>query len=75
MDTCRSILVSKKISDLLARAHIELAPDSYAVTQRFAELIIDECAQALWTDECFTSDLAMEQFNDNRKKIKRHFEG
>lgn len=67
--------MSKKISDLLARAHIEHAPDSYVVTQRFAELIIDECAQALWTDECFTSDLAMEEFNENRKKIKQHFEG
>lgn len=28
---------------LLAQAHIEFAPDSRAVTSRFAELIVKEC--------------------------------
>ena len=30
---------------LLAQAHNEFAPDSKAVTKRFAELIVRECAQ------------------------------
>ena len=39
----------------------------------FAELIIQESCQALWTKECHMSDLAVEEFNRNSKKIKRHF--
>jgi putative heme degradation protein len=40
---------------------------------RFAELIIAECIDSLWSDECQTSDLAAEEFNRNSKKIKQHF--
>lgn len=36
--------MSEQIEKLLAQAHIELAPDSKAVTNRLAELIIRECA-------------------------------
>ena len=41
--------------------------------QKFAELIVKECAQSLWTDECHVSDLAIEEFNSNSKRIKEHF--
>ena len=41
--------------------------------QKFAELIIQECITALRTDECNYSDLAVEEFTRNRKRIRKHF--
>jgi hypothetical protein len=41
--------------------------------ERFAELIIKQCAKSLWTEECHTSDLALEEFERNSAKIKEHF--
>jgi len=40
---------------------------------KFAELIVRECAKSLWTEECHTSDLALEEFERNSAKIKEHF--
>jgi len=42
-------------------------------TEKFAELIVKECVQALWTEECNYSDLAIEDFNKNQRKILGHF--
>ena len=39
----------------------------------FAELIVKECMESLWTEECHTSDLAVEDYNRNCRKIKQHF--
>ena len=41
--------------------------------EKFAELIIKQCAKSLWTEECHTSDLALEEFERNCAKIKEHF--
>ena len=41
--------------------------------EKFAELIVQECAESLWTEECYTSDLALKEFEKNSKKIKLHF--
>jgi hypothetical protein len=41
--------------------------------QKFAELIVRECAKSLWTEECHNSDLALEEFERNSAKIKEHF--
>jgi len=41
--------------------------------KKFAELLIKECIKSLWTEECHTSDLAVEEYNRNSKKIKQHF--
>ena len=41
--------------------------------EKFAELIVRECADSLWTEECYNSDLALEEFEKNSKKIKEHF--
>ena len=41
--------------------------------EKFAELIIKQCAKSLWTEECHTSDLALEEFERNSAKIKEHF--
>ena len=42
-------------------------------TEKLAELIIQECAKSLWTEECHNSDLALEEFERNSAKIKEHF--
>jgi hypothetical protein len=39
----------------------------------FSDLIIKQCVQSLWTEECHTSDLAHEEFTRNSRKIKEHF--
>jgi hypothetical protein len=41
--------------------------------EKFAELIIKQCAKSLWTEECHNSDLALEEFERNSAKIKEHF--
>lgn len=40
---------------------------------KFTELIVKECMESLWTEECHTSDLAAEDYNRNCSKIKQHF--
>jgi hypothetical protein len=45
----------------------------YFDKEKFAELIIQECAKSLWTEECHNSDLALEEFERNSAKIKEHF--
>ena len=45
----------------------------YPDLEKFAELIIQECAKSLWTEECHNSDLALEEFERNSAKIKKHF--
>jgi hypothetical protein len=46
---------------------------SQQVYEKFAELIVRECAKSLWTEECHNSDLALEEFERNSAKIKQHF--
>ena len=46
--------------------------DSKELT-KFAELIVRECVESLWTEECYTSDLALKEFLKNSKKINLHF--
>ena len=41
--------------------------------EEFAELIVQECIWALWTEECRTSDLASEEYTRGSNKIKEHF--
>jgi hypothetical protein len=48
--------------------------DSTVMT-KFAELIVQECIWALWTEECRTSDLASEEYTRGSNKINDHFWG
>ena len=40
--------------------------------EKFALLIVRECVKSLWTEECYNSDLALEEFNRKAAKIKQH---
>ena len=41
--------------------------------EKFAELIIEECELAFWSEECRVSDLAYEEYCTNCRKIQEHF--
>ena len=72
--------MNERIRQLLNEATVGLEPDlspQRTVTlnemEKFAELIVRECAESLWTEECYTSDLALKEFLKNSKKINLHF--
>lgn len=41
--------------------------------QIYSESIVNECIKLLWTEECNTSDLALEAYNSKVNLIKQHF--
>ena len=55
------------------KRQISLNTELRTFSKFFAELIVKECAESLWTEECYNSDLALEEFEKNSKKIKEHF--
>ena len=64
----------KLIGDLFAAAMRQMTGStSKEFSQKFAELIVEECIWALWTEECRTSDLASEEYTRGSNKIKEHF--
>jgi len=48
--------MNKRIEKLLAQAHIEFAPDSKAVTSRFAELLIEDVLNEVKERAYYTGD-------------------
>jgi hypothetical protein len=72
--------MNERIKELSKQAYEDVIQNtpSFLVTkemfeEKFAELIVRECAESLWTGECYSSDLALEEFERNSAKIKRHF--
>jgi len=49
----------KELADKIWSLDIEPNPHFQLCLQAFAELIVNECARSLWTEECHTSDLAV----------------
>lgn len=41
--------------------------------EKYAELIVRECAEVFWSEACNMSDLAYEEYYRNSMKVKRHF--
>ena len=41
--------------------------------EKFAQLIIEECELAFWSEACMVSDLAYEEYSTNCRKIQEHF--
>jgi len=68
--------MNQRFGELKKQAH-EYAVDQEwyidSFEQKFAELIVRECVESLWTEECYTSDLALKEFLKNSKKINLHF--
>ena len=77
--------MNERIKELLEQANLlgdwgeDITEGRYFVydnlknLEKFAELIVKECAKSLWTEECYNSDLALEEFEKNSKKILEHF--
>ena len=67
--------MNERIRELAKQATRQYSPTYYTQEwiQGFAELIVEECITALRTDECNYSDLAVEEFTRNRKRIRKHF--
>ena len=42
--------------------------------EKFAHLIIEDCKKAFWSEECFVSDLAIEDYNTQVEKIRKRYE-
>jgi hypothetical protein len=60
--------MNERYDQLMAQAWIEFAPDAKAVTKRFAELIVKECAKACEEN----SYLALNGWQ-RAKQIRDHF--
>ena len=66
--------MNERIKELATEARLLTGwPVGEMEYQKFAELIVKECAESLWTEECYNSDLALEEFERNSAKIKEHF--
>ena len=62
------------IGDLFAEATRRMTgSSSREFSQKFAELIVRECAEVFWSEACNMSDLAYEEYYRNSMKVKRHF--
>jgi hypothetical protein len=67
--------MNKRVKELAEQATTEESDGfKYFDKEKFAELIIAECGEAFWTEECFVSDLAIEYYNRQVGKIRRRFE-
>jgi hypothetical protein len=74
--------MNQRIKELIAQATKRYEPDWNGAPayedfdkEKFAELIIQECIWALWTEECRTSDLASEEYTRGSARINDHFWG
>ena len=73
--------MNERIKELALQAGITIVPEPFDdasrswnnTMEKFAELIVEECIWALWTEECRTSDLASEEYTRGSNKIKEHF--
>ena len=65
--------MNERIKQLAERCWDERLDGMHFDQEKFAELIIQECCQAFWTDECHTSDLAYLDYKEKTTKLKRHF--
>jgi len=75
-----SIKITPMILDGVEYEYEDVDMDGFEDLQKFSELIIEEAISALWTEECYTSDLAIEEYRRaieeyrrNSDKIKQHF--
>jgi hypothetical protein len=63
--------MNERHEQLMAQAWIEFAPDAKAVTKRFAELIVKECAKVAWYHTPDTEELEYSHLIED--EILKHF--
>ena len=42
--------------------------------EKFAQLIIEDCKKAFWSEDCFVSDLAIDDYNKQVEMIRKRYE-
>jgi len=62
-----------RFTQLMSNPMVPVVDGKETDLEKFAELIVRECVESLWTEECYTSDLALKEFLKNSKKINLHF--
>jgi hypothetical protein len=74
--------MNERIRQLLNEATVGLEPDlspQRTVTlnelEKFAELIVQECIHALWTEECRTNAMTHADYERSGQRIHKHFWG
>ena len=78
-DNHRTIVMNDFVDELYVIARYEAGADklfqatTQDVYQKFTQLLVQECIESLWTEECDTSDLALEEYTRNRKRIEQRF--
>lgn len=68
--------MNERIRELYDQCFVVLedqSPNTGFDFEKFAELIVRECCQVFWTEECYTSDLAYLDYKEKTNKIKQHF--
>jgi len=65
-------MMNKRILELARQVWLD-PNTSHVNHEKFAELIIEECQLAFWSEECRVSDLAYEEYCTNCMKIQEHF--
>ena len=68
--------MNERIRELYDQCFVVLedqSPNTGFDFEKFAELIVHECCQVFWTEECYTSDLAYLDYKEKTNKIKQHF--
>jgi hypothetical protein len=70
--------MSNKIKELAGQSLDKVVPytwtnlnydELWALQEYFGKLIVKECVNALWTEDCHVSDLAIIDFNEKKRKI------
>jgi len=62
-----------RFTQLMSNPMVPIVDGRETDLEKFAELIVQECCLALWTEECHTSDLAFDEVKRNATRIKEHF--
>jgi len=64
--------IANRAGFIMIAGHHDRNADLHYNLDRFAELIVKECVNALWTEDCNVSDLAIIDFNEKKRKIYEH---
>jgi hypothetical protein len=65
--------MNERIKELAEQAGFAVYGWNEKEFKKFAELIIEQCQLAFWSESCRVSDLAYLEYCSNCRKIQEHF--
>lgn len=78
--------MNKRINDLAEQAGLRVEswmtnpPKPFQILgsieefDKFTHLLIEDCKKAFWSEDCFVSDLAIDDYNKQVEKIRKRYE-